>query len=92
MESFYRKSKRLSLYTIVNKNQQEVWFKRNTAQEILEKRKNELKDRYGRIRLIVLKWRQMGITTNEAISWLDDAVIFPNQNIWILAQVDTTRD
>lgn len=39
-----------------------------------------------------MKGRQMGITTNEAISWLDDAVIFPNQNIWILAQVDTTRD
>ena len=34
----------------------------------------------------------MGITTNEAISWLDDAVIFANQNIGILAQVDTTRD
>lgn len=34
----------------------------------------------------------MWITTNEAISWLDDAVIFANQNIWILAQVDTTRD
>lgn len=34
----------------------------------------------------------MWITTNEAISWLDDAVIFSNQNIWILAQVDKTRD
>lgn len=34
----------------------------------------------------------MGITTNEAISWLDDAVIFANQNIGILAQVDKTRE
>lgn len=34
----------------------------------------------------------MGITTNEAISWLDDAVMRANQNIWILAQVDKTRD
>lgn len=34
----------------------------------------------------------MWITTNEAISWLDDAVIFSNQNIGILAQVDKTRD
>lgn len=34
----------------------------------------------------------MGITTNEAISWLDDAVVFSNQNIGILAQVDKTRE
>lgn len=34
----------------------------------------------------------MWITTNEAISWLDDAVMIPNQNIGILAQVDKTRD
>ena len=34
----------------------------------------------------------MWITTNEAISWLDDAVMKANQNIWILAQVDKTRD
>ena len=86
------KSKRLSLYTIINKDQKAVGFQRNKAQEILEKRKDELKAKYGRIRLIILKGRQMGITTNEAISWLDDAIIFANQNIWILAQVDKTRD
>ena len=34
----------------------------------------------------------MWITTNEAISWLDDAVMYANQNIGILAQVDKTRD
>ena len=33
----------------------------------------------------------MWITTNEAISWLDDSIVFSNQNIWILAQVDKTR-
>lgn len=93
MESqFYKKSKRLQLYTIINKEQQAVGFKRNAAQELLEKRKDELKAKYGRIRLIILKGRQMGITTNEAINGLDDAIIFANQNIWILAQVDKTRD
>lgn len=93
MESlFYRKDKRLQIYKIINKEQQEVSFVRNTAQVILEKRKQELKKKYWRIRLIILKGRQMGITTNEAISGLDDAVIFSNQNIWILAQVDKTRD
>ena len=93
MESrFYTKSKRLKLYTIIDKQQKPVGFKRNNAQILLEKRKRELKQKYGRIRLIILKGRQMGITTNEAISWLDDAVIFANQNIGILAQVDKTRD
>lgn len=93
MESrFYTKSKRLKLYTIINKQQKAVGFKRNNAQAILEKRKIELRQKYGRVRLIILKGRQMGITTNEAISWLDDAVIFANQNIGILAQVDKTRD
>lgn len=60
MESqFYMKSKRLNLYTIINKDQKAVGFKRNRAQEILEKRKDELKAKYGRIRLIILKGRQM---------------------------------
>lgn len=93
MESqFYTKSKRLQLYTIINKDQEAVGFKRNKAQELLEKRKKELKEKYGRVRLIILKGRQMGITTNEAISGLDTAIIKPNQNIGILAQVDKTRD
>lgn len=93
MESqFYVKSKRLQLYTIINKDQEAVGFKRNKAQELLEKRKAELKAKYGRVRLIILKGRQMGITTNEAISGLDTAIIRPNQNIGILAQVDKTRD
>ena len=93
MESqFYMKSKRLQLYTIINKDQEAVGFKRNKAQELLEKRKKELKEKYGRVRLIILKGRQMGITTNEAISGLDTAIIKPNQNIGILAQVDKTRD
>lgn len=69
MESrFYTKSKRLKLYTIIDKQQKPVGFVRNNAQVILEKRKRELKEKYGRIRLIILKGRQMGITTNEAIS------------------------
>ena len=60
MESqFYMKSKRLNLYTIINKDQKAVGFQRNRAQEILEKRKDELKAKYGRIRLIILKGRQM---------------------------------
>ena len=92
MESlFYRKDKRLQIYKIINKEQMEVPFERNPAQVILEKRKCELREKYWRIRLIILKGRQMWITTNEAISGLDDAVMYSNQNIWILAQVDKTR-
>jgi hypothetical protein len=44
--SFYRKSKRLQIYKIVDKKQQTVPFKRNAVQQILEKRKKELKDRF----------------------------------------------
>ena len=92
MESlFYRKDKRLQIYKIINKEQVEVPFQRNTAQVILEKKKRELREKYGRIRLIILKWRQMGVTTNEAMDWLDDSIMYSNQNIWILAQVDKTR-
>lgn len=92
MESlFYRKDKRLQIYKIINKEQVEVPFTRNPAQIILEKRKCELREKYWRIRLIILKGRQMWISTNEAISWLDDAIMYSNQNIWILAQVDKTR-
>jgi len=92
MESlFYRKDKRLQIYKIINKEQVEVSFQRNPAQVILEKRKCGLREKYWRIRLIILKGRQMWISTNEAISWLDDAIMYANQNIWILAQVDKTR-
>ena len=89
---FYHKSKRLQLYKIIDKQQNKVSFKRNSVQEILEEKKRKLKEKFWRVRLIILKWRQMWVTTNEAISWLDEAVIFSNQNIWILAQVDKTRD
>ena len=92
MESlFYRKDKRLQIYKIINKEQVEVSFNRNPAQVILEKKKNELREKYGRIRLIILKGRQMGITTNEAMDWLDECIMYSNQNIGILAQVDKTR-
>jgi len=92
MESlFYQKKNRLQIYKIINKEQVEVPFQRNPAQVILEKRKCELREKYWRIRLIILKGRQMWISTNEAISWLDDAIMYSNQNIWILAQVDKTR-
>lgn len=92
MESlFYQKKYRLQIYKIINKEQIEVPFERNNAQILLEKRKNELREKYWRIRLIILKGRQMWISTNEAMDWLDDAIMYSNQNIWILAQVDKTR-
>ena len=69
----------------------EISFQRNNAQILLEKRKQELREKYWRIRLIILKGRQMWISTNEAMDWLDDAIMYSNQNIWILAQVDKTR-
>ena len=89
--NFYQKSKRLQTYKIVAKNEQTTRFKRNAAQEILEKKKKELLAKFGRVRMIVLKGRQMGITTNEVINGLDTAIMRANQNIGVLAHDDTTR-
>nr|DAS07686.1 MAG TPA: large terminase [Caudoviricetes sp.] len=89
--NFYQKSKRLQTYKIVAKNEQTTGFKRNAAQEILEKKKKELLAKFGRVRMIILKGRQMGITTNEVINGLDTAIMRANQNIGVLAHDDTTR-
>lgn len=88
---FYTKSKRLKVYKIVGKDEQTRGFKRNTAQELLEAKKKELKEKFWRVRMIVLKWRQMGITTNEVINGLDTAIMKSNQNIGVLAHDDNTR-
>ncbi len=89
--NFYLKSKRLKIYKIVWKDEQTRGFQRNAAQQILEAKKKELKEKFGRIRMIVLKGRQMGITTNEVINGLDTAIMRSNQNIGVLAHDDNTR-
>lgn len=59
-----------NLYRIVNKNGDEIDFKLNWAQE-------ELYDRRW-YKMVVLKARQLGITTFFALNFLDDCFWYPN--------------
>jgi hypothetical protein len=80
------KSWRLShLYNIVDKNAQTIIFKRNQAQEKLNTYMRELKEQYGYVRLIILKARQLGVTTDRLLDGLDDCILKTNQNIVITA-------
>ncbi|HMY80483.1 MAG TPA: hypothetical protein PK048_01405 [Candidatus Absconditabacterales bacterium] len=80
------KSWRLShLYKIVDKNAQTTTFKRNQAQEKLNAYMKELKEQYGCVRLIILKARQLGVTTDRLLDGLDDCMMKNNQNIVITA-------
>lgn len=73
------------LYKIVNKDWEVVTFKPNFAQQKLRKTKLEQLKRKGKIWLIILKARQLWISTFELIDWLDDALTKRNQTIIITA-------
>lgn len=88
---FHKRSFRLPLYKIVNKQDETISFRRNPTQEYLEETKKRLKKKFGRVRLIILKGRQAGITTHEAVMWLDQTIMRSNQNVGILAHTDDTR-
>lgn len=80
------KSRRLHyLYKIIDKEWQEVVFTPNKAQQLIKQKKKELKEKYGRTRLIILKARQLWMTTYELIDWLDDCLFLENQTIVITA-------
>jgi len=65
------------LYHIVDKNGDLVVFKRNAAQADFAKNKW--------YRNIILKVRQLGITTDASIDHLDEAIFNPNTNCVIIA-------
>ncbi len=67
------------LYSIVDKNQMSVTFKRNEAQEHFQQNKHT--------RNLILKSRQHGFTTDEAIDSLDDIAFKPNFHILFLAHI-----
>lgn len=58
------------LYTIVDKNLKKIVFKKNRAQEDFDKKKHT--------RNVILKSRQLGFTTFEAIDSLDDTLFTRN--------------
>ena len=67
------------LYKIIDKEWQSIVFKLNKSQELIY----DLEKRYKR--LIILKARQLGMSTYKLISWLDRALFYPNKNIVITA-------
>jgi hypothetical protein len=68
-----------NLYSIVDKQQKAVTFTRNEAQEHFNKHKHT--------RNILLKARQLGFTTDEAVDSLDDMAFKPNFHILFLAHI-----
>jgi len=67
------------LYSIVDKKQKSIVFKRNEAQEHFSKNKHT--------RNLILKARQLGFTTYEAIDCLDDISFKPNFHVLFLAHI-----
>ena len=90
MKEEYKKLKdkkwRMShLYKIVNKSGQKILFKRNRAQEDYQKNKAQ--------RNIILKSRQLGFTTDEAIDSLDDTLFTPHfEDLFIAHTKDDAGD
>lgn len=78
--NFYSKEWRLNnLYKIVDKEWQTIKFKLNKTQ----KQFFELQKQYKRI--IVLKARQLWLSTYKLIEWLDTALLYSNQTVIISA-------
>ena len=76
----YNRRRRLNnLYKVIDKDARSVVFRMNKAQEKLYDIEKENK------RIIVLKARQLGMTTYKCISWIDRCLFYWNQNIIITA-------
>mgnify|MGYP001571747212 CR=1 FL=1 len=72
-------------YKIKNKQKQLVVFKKNKAQRDFEKNRHS--------RNIILKSRQLGFTTLEAVDMLDDTLFQRNQDSLFIAQdLETAKD
>ena len=72
-------------YKIKNKQKQLVTFKKNKAQRDFDKNKHS--------RNIILKSRQLGFTTLEAVDMLDDTLFQRNMDCLFIAQdLDTAKD
>lgn len=68
-----------NLYTIVDKNQQAIQFKRNFAQQHYANARHT--------RNLVLKSRQLGFTTDRAIEMVDDIAFTPNFHCLFVAHI-----
>lgn len=87
--NFYKKSRRLKhCYKIVGKNSQVLPFVKNKAQEVVAQKIKELREQNQgkqRVQLLILKGRQLGITTYACINNLDEVMVKKNLNTAIVA-------
>ena len=80
-----KKYRLFNLYKIIDKNQKSIVFSPNAAQQIVRNKERELQEKYGKVRLLVLKARQEWITTYKIIDGLDETLFKPNQTRIITA-------
>jgi len=73
------------MYKITNKDAELVTFRLNKAQQYLRSLELQQKKELWRARIIILKARQLGMTTYKVIDGLDDCLFKENQNIVITA-------
>ena len=78
------------IYKIVDKDSRTIPFRPNKAQQIIYAKKQELRKAGFPIRLIILKGRQMGITTGECIYNFDDVYWHENLRAWMMAHKKDT--
>lgn len=84
--NFYSRMRRLNhLYKIVNKKGVQVIFKMNATQLKLFDKENEAKKKCWKIRIAVLKSRQLWMTTYKCIDKLDKCLMYSNVNANIVA-------
>lgn len=96
-ETFYNKTWRLKhCYKIIGRSSKELPFIRNHAQDVVRAKIKEIRERNQgkkRLQLIILKWRQLGITTYACIDNLDEVIMHKNLNACIVAhKLDKQRD
>jgi len=85
--NIYSRKRRLNhLYKVIDKKWQEVTFKPNTVQKLLMDKELEIKKESNwRIRLMILKSRQLWMTTYKCIDKLDRCLFYDNVNANIVA-------
>lgn len=86
---YYRDRRLSNLYRIVDKKGQEITYSHNPAQQRLDDYIGKLRRRNEKtgkpLRLIILKARQLGVTTYARINALDDTIIRSNRTNMIVA-------
>lgn len=87
--NFYKKSRRLKhCYKIVGKNSKIFPFIKNKAQEVVAEKIKELRNSNQgkkKLQLLILKGRQLWITTYACINNLDEVMVKKNLNTAIVA-------